>query len=264
MKYSIITINFNNREGLRKTIESVIAQTFEDFEYIVIDGGSTDGSVDIIKEYADRINYWVSEPDKGIYNAMNKGIVKTHGEYLNFMNSGDCFHNNKVLQEIMPYLDSDIVTGKTYYEGGIHGFYKKDVTMLDFFKGSLEHQATFIKKDLFTNKLYDESFKIISDWIFFVDTLIYGNATFHNTDIIICKFESGGISMSSPKLVEEEGQKVFDKLFPQRIQNDYFRWKTIDSPLSDLVAEFNDSVGFQKLARNILKVLLRVRRIINH
>ena len=91
MKFSIITINYNNVEGLRNTIKSVVNQTYTDYEFIIIDGGSTDGSVEVIKEYANIITYWVSEPDKGIYNAMNKGIEVANGEYLNFMNSGDCF-----------------------------------------------------------------------------------------------------------------------------------------------------------------------------
>lgn len=97
-KFSIITINYNNKEGLRKTIESVVGQSFRDFEYIIIDGGSTDGSIEVIKEYAGKVDYWVSEPDKGIYHAMNKGVLQAHGEYLNFMNSGDEFYNNGVLQ----------------------------------------------------------------------------------------------------------------------------------------------------------------------
>ena len=88
MKYSIITVNYNNKEGLRNTIESVIHQTYRDFEFIVIDGGSTDGSAEVLKEYDSQITYWVSEKDKGIYNAMNKGIAKATGDYLNFMNSG--------------------------------------------------------------------------------------------------------------------------------------------------------------------------------
>ena len=87
MKLSIITINLNNAAGLRKTIQSVVNQTYIDFEYIIIDGFSSDGSIEVIKEYADRINYWVSEPDRGIYNAMNKGILKTSGEYIHFLNS---------------------------------------------------------------------------------------------------------------------------------------------------------------------------------
>ena len=88
MKYSIITINYNNRDGLEMTINSVLGQSYQDLEYIIIDGGSTDGSVEVIKKYESRIDYWVSEPDKGVYNAMNKGIGKASGDYLNFMNSG--------------------------------------------------------------------------------------------------------------------------------------------------------------------------------
>ena len=86
MKFSIITINYNNNKGLKKTIESVIGQTYKDFEYIIIDGGSDDGSVDTIKKYSNYITYWVSEHDNGIYNAMNKGIVQAKGTYINFMN----------------------------------------------------------------------------------------------------------------------------------------------------------------------------------
>lgn len=97
---SIITINYNNKVGLKKTIESVIQQDFNSFEFIVIDGGSTDGSYDVIQEYRNYIDYWVSEPDKGIYNAMNKGITIARGEYCNFMNSGDFFYDKNVLSSI--------------------------------------------------------------------------------------------------------------------------------------------------------------------
>src|SRR5574344_2490955 len=113
MKLSIITINYNNAEGLEKTIKSVINQTFTDYEYIIIDGGSTDGSTDIIKKYRENIDYWVSESDKGIYKAMNKGITYTHGEYLNFMNSGDCFHSSTVLNEVARnFNNTDIIIGR--------------------------------------------------------------------------------------------------------------------------------------------------------
>ena len=108
-KYSIITINYNNADGLRRTIESVVSQTFDDYEYVIIDGGSTDGSVDVIKEYENKISYWVSEKDGGIYNAMNKGVKASNGEYLIFMNSGDVFYRDKVLEDIMPYLLTVII-----------------------------------------------------------------------------------------------------------------------------------------------------------
>ena len=99
-KYTIITINYNNGKGLRSTIESVINQTFDDVEYIIVDGGSTDNSVDIIKDFSERINFWVSERDGGVYSAMNKGLHHAHGEYVNFMNSGDTFYSPHVLEEI--------------------------------------------------------------------------------------------------------------------------------------------------------------------
>ena len=109
-KYSIITINYNNAEGLRRTIKSVVSQTFVDYEYVIIDGGSTDGSVDVIKEYENKISYWVSEKDGGIYNAMNKGVKVAHGEYLIFMNSGDIFYSDSVLSDVRHHIqDEDIL-----------------------------------------------------------------------------------------------------------------------------------------------------------
>ena len=115
-KLSIITINRNNAAGLRKTIESVVSQTYTDFEYIIIDGASTDGSVEVIKEYAEATLpcgeglgerlYWVSEPDKGIYNAMNKGILKAQGEYLLFLNSGDWLVDKDVIKS---FIDLNII-----------------------------------------------------------------------------------------------------------------------------------------------------------
>ena len=95
MLFSIITINYNNSEGLRQTIDSVVSQTYHEYEYIVIDGGSTDGSVDIIGFFSDKVDYWVSEKDRGIYHAMNKGVAQAHGDYCIFMNSGDSFYNLK-------------------------------------------------------------------------------------------------------------------------------------------------------------------------
>ena len=100
MKLSIITVNLNNKTGLEKTVKSVCSQTFEEFEFIIIDGGSTDGSLDIIKRYEDNISCWVSEQDKGVYNAMNKGIKMAKGEYLQFLNSGDSLINSDVLNKV--------------------------------------------------------------------------------------------------------------------------------------------------------------------
>ena len=150
MKLSIITINYNNREGLRKTIESVVNQTCQDFEYIVIDGGSTDGSAEVIKEYSDKIDYWVSEKDNGIYDAMNKGIDKAKGEYCQFLNSGDDLYDNYVIEQIYPNLnESEIVVGKIFLSNIASPSEDiPSVSMLRLFSKSLPHSSAFISTPL--------------------------------------------------------------------------------------------------------------------
>ena len=159
MKYSIITVNYNNKEGLRNTIESVIHQTYRDFEFIVIDGGSTDGSAEVLKEYDSQITYWVSEKDKGIYNAMNKGIAKATGDYLNFMNSGDCFYDEGVLSRVAHVeSDADFIVGRDYHfnerlQRGHASIQPPRTTMMHFFVATLDHQSSFIRRELFNDSL---------------------------------------------------------------------------------------------------------------
>ena len=121
MKLSIITINYNNRDGLQKTIESVVSQSFKDFEWIVIDGGSNDGSRELIERYAESISYWVSEPDKGIYNAMNKGIKASNGDYLLFLNSGDSLCDEYVIADFQKLsFTEDIISGNIIVDDSIY------------------------------------------------------------------------------------------------------------------------------------------------
>ena len=113
IKLTIITINFNHAEGLKRTIDSIVNQTFTDYEWIVVDGGSTDGSKELIEQYKDHFAWWCSEPDKGVYNAMNKGITHAMGEYINFMNSGDIFATPTILEEIFSTpRTADILYGR--------------------------------------------------------------------------------------------------------------------------------------------------------
>lgn len=262
VKYSVVTINCNDCDGLKKTIISVLNQTLEDYEYIIIDGGSTDGSVEVIKEYTDKIDYWVSEPDNGIYNAMNKGILKAHGEYLVFMNSGDEFYNERVLLEVMPLLDRDIIVGKAMHGTEIWGFQKEDITMLDFIQGTIMHQASFIRRELFETHLYDEKYKIVSDWKFYIQSLIFGNATFSNIDSVICKFAPGGISETDMERKEIERQEVYKELFPERVLTDYFRLANTDSPLLELIPRLNKTYRLNKLAYRIVYGLVKMNDFI--
>lgn len=224
MKLSIITINYNNRDGLQKTIESVVSQTWRDFEWIVIDGGSTDGSKELIEKYQGHFSYWCSEPDKGVYNAMNKGIAKAKGEYLNFMNSGDCFVNNNVLNRFFLYPHSeDILYGymvRDSIDGPVNNssVMKAKLTWRDLYYDGLPHQSCFIKRGLFTKYgLYDEQLKAVSDWKFFVKALVYNHSTYKFVPIKVSIYKSGGISDGIGKTERENLKK---ELFPITIIND--------------------------------------------
>ena len=234
MKYSIITVNYNNKEGLRKTIESVINQTFQDFEYIVIDGGSTDGSTDVLREYDARINYWISEPDGGIYQGMNKGILKASGDYLNFMNSGDCFFDNEVLQKVNSYsYDADIITGRDYHyseekQMSHTSIHPPRLSMITFFNATLDHQSSFIKRKLFDNSLYQEDFHLVSDWIFFTEKIVSGNAKVQFIPDVICRREEGGISEQQSELNHKEINRWLHQYLPKGIYDDYATLARLD------------------------------------
>lgn len=207
MKLSIVTINRNNAEGLRKTIESVVSQSFKEFDYIVIDGASTDSSVDVIKEYQDKITYWVSEPDSGVYQAMNKGIRKSCGEYILMLNSGDFLVDSHVIERMMPDMhDEEIIQGNVIYQkNGFmmrnRGYGKSDISFIDVMDGIFLHQAMFCKKSVYDQYgCFDESYKKGADTYFFVTALGLGNATFRYVDLDISNFDMNGISsMQDPK-----------------------------------------------------------------
>lgn len=161
MKFSVITISYNNAEGLRKTMESVFSQTCADYEFIVIDGGSNDGSVDIIKNGEQKLSFWCSEADKGVYNAMNKGVSHAKGDYLIFMNSGDTFHGRDALSKVAALqLTSDIVACQILRmdNGQLLRPYVDDV-LVQLMQSTLNHQATFIRRNVFDKCQYDERFK---------------------------------------------------------------------------------------------------------
>ena len=264
MKYSIITINYNNRDGLERTIQSVINQTCQDFEYIIIDGGSTDGSVDIIKKYADRIDYWVSEPDKGIYNAMNKGILQSHGEYIIFLNSGDYFYDFNVLDNVIVYLKSDVSSGKILKQCHDHtwNFENNEITMMQFYCGSIPHPASFIRRELFNDCLYNDNYRIVSDWEFFIKKIIFANCSYNYIPIIISVFDDNGISSTNCKLNNCERITVLKSILPQRILADYEKFKDKESPVLYLIPEFNHTYRLEKLIYWMIKIVLKIYKLV--
>ena len=223
-KLSIITINYNNKLGLQKTIESVISQTDMSFEFIVIDGNSSDGSKDVIGQYKSQFTYSVSEPDTGIYQAMNKGILKAKGEYLLFLNSGDWLNNNNVAATLHDYLkDADVISGdiSLFHDDKWHLIKSQDKITVDYFLSiSLHHQATFVKKQLFLNSgLYDETFKIAGDFEFFIRTLLKEDAVYKHIPVLISNFLTDGISNNENynELGFKERERVWSKHFSKLV-----------------------------------------------
>lgn len=258
MKLSIITVNFNDAEGLERTIKSVITQTFQDYEFIIIDGGSTDGSVDVINKYVGYIDYWVSEPDGGIYPGMNKGLRQAKGEYLNFMNGGDRYHSSDVLEKIFALgSDADIITGN-HSENGLRNVGKEGVTMLDLYKWAIDHQASFIKRDIALRHPYDEKYRIVSDWKFFIEALIFDNCTFYYTDTTVVDVDMKGISNINFELDKKEREAVLSELFPARVLKDYRLLASINPELLEVAPRISKS---QKIQNAILKMACQLMKI---
>ncbi|MBD2859384.1 glycosyltransferase [Spongiibacter sp. KMU-158] len=226
MKISVITINYNNNLGLKKTIESVKEQTAPNIEYIVIDGGSTDGSFETIQSNQEAIHYFTSEKDRGIYHAMNKGIAASSGDYIIFLNSGDNFLTPKSLQELSsPSLEKDIIYGNILINKVNKSKitkYPQHLSFIDIYTRSLPHPATLIKRSLFeTVGLYDESKKIVSDWTFFIIAIFKKNASYEYRDVLVTSFDGHGVS-ADPKnkqLINNEKAETLYEHFP-RIAND--------------------------------------------
>jgi glycosyltransferase involved in cell wall biosynthesis len=224
---SIITINYNNAAGLRKTIESVISQSFKDIEYIIIDGGSTDGSKELIEKYAESITYWVSEKDNGIYPAMNKGIQVANGEYLLFLNSGDWFYENTTLSMAIPLLRPfDIVYGNTmnFKSDGTTWLQNPPAELslysLGYRWNSLPHQAMFTKRNLFEKYGgYDENLKMVADWAFYLIAIFKHNCSYKRIDNIIAwyYFEGFSANINNEPLQKAERALVLEQHFKNHI-----------------------------------------------
>lgn len=249
MTLSIITINYNDAEGLRKTLASVAAQTYHDIEHVIIDGGSTDGSVDVIKDYVSlvesrksKINsvLWVSEKDKGVYDGMNKGVKKATGDYVWILNSGDCAAAPDMVERMMRILDnggSDILLGNKIhvYPGNkktndpLPVPRKKDekprpieLSMLTFYRGTIPQDAAFVRRELFEKYGYfDDQLKIVSDWKLYLNMIALGNVKpiYVNIDVVL--FDMTGVSNSNMERRNAEKRAYLEEVLPASVLKDY-------------------------------------------
>ncbi len=239
MKLSIVTINRNNSAGLEKTMQSVVNQTFNEFEYIVIDGASTDDSVGVIRKYGPRFSHliWVSEPDSGIYNAMNKGICKASGDYIQILNSGDCLAAPDVTERMLKSIEGKgfptILYGnmvKCFPDG--HRMVDKcfagqEITMLGMYSSTLNHDPAYIRRDLYDKYgYYDEGLKIVSDWKWYLQAIIFGNEKPVYVNLDVTLFDMTGISENaeSKQKIKDERNKVLKEWVPSAYLHDYERY----------------------------------------
>lgn len=222
MKISIITINYNNGEGLERTIQSVIDQDNSlSIEHLVIDGGSIDNSREIIDKYQTHIAYQCSEKDRGIYHAMNKGIAHATGEYLLFLNSGDFLEPDSIVKVGNQLSGEDIVYGDLYFQD-LKGnrtpmLYPEKPTTEYLFEKSLGHPATFFRRNLFEKYAYNESLKIVSDWEFLFRKIVMERCSVKHTPIFISTFMTDGISCTMSELCQKERQETLYRLLSPAI-----------------------------------------------
>lgn len=265
MKLSIITINYNNAKGLRKTLASITSQTYPNIEHIIVDGASTDGSVDVIKEYENQLNIthstihllWSSEPDNGIYNAMNKGIEialgkrvvnafnrsersedknrgirKATGEYVQILNSGDLLAAPDVTERMMAALQMKGDGVELLYGNMVKYDYQNSRTLgksteveyslRQYYSSTMNHDCCYFRRDLFeTYGLYDESLKIVSDWKWFLQTIGLGKVKPIYVDIDVTIFDASGISETNLALRNQERRQVLAELMPPAVLADY-------------------------------------------
>ena len=223
---SIITVCFNEAARIALTCESIVNQTFQDFEWIVIDGGSTDGTLEILKRYAPRMNYVVSEPDRGIYHAMNKGIAQAHGTYLLFLNGGDYLYESETLSKVFRsrnIIETDLLYGDLFFERktGLKRYSPDSTNPYEMLvQKTFPHPATFIKRILFEMYgTYDESLKIAADLEFFLRIFVSNKRRkqhiVEHLPFIITVFESSdGISSRNLELRRIESDFVKKKHYP--------------------------------------------------
>ena len=234
MRLSIITINRNNSIGLEKTMRSVASQSFKDFEYIVIDGASSDNSVEVVKAHETEFAHlrWVSEPDKGIYNAMNKGLRMATGDYVQVLNSGDMLASVDVVERMLKALDGkgypDILYGnmiKAFANGSRvcdRGFAGETPTMYGFIRGTLNHDPVYIRRSLFEKfGYYREDLPITADWRWYVEAIPFGGVIPEYVDIDVTIFDMNGISETQIERREMERDEELRRILPIGVYQDY-------------------------------------------
>lgn len=239
-KITIIMAVYNRVDKIEQSISSIVNQTYENLECIIIDGGSTDGTVDIIKKYDDKIAYWCSEPDAGIYDAWNKGIVHAMGEYINFIGSDDALYDDSSITNIVTQLNEnvDVLAGNivlVYEKNGFEILMNNDKikNQSNYNGGCILTQGTLIKRTIFDKYRFDTSYKIAADYKFFLQYYYDESVRIKFIDDVIQYFSDGGVSSIEFDFVKQEDNKIYKELGLEKL---------IDCHLAESESAFRDKV----------------------
>jgi glycosyltransferase involved in cell wall biosynthesis len=285
IKLSIITINLNNHIGLERTIKSVISQSYRNFEYIIIDGKSIDGSInklhDLDKLHLPHIRLqWVSSSDSGVYNALNKGIRMASGEYLLFLNSGDFLHDeNTLLKFGKSNLTEDIIVGDVIIkENYFTEKFKlekvpKAITANYLFYNYLPHPSSFLRRTFFDKVgFYNEEYRIVSDWEFFLKALLLHGASYNVLGFPVGVFITDGLSCNpaNAEMIEKEKQNVLFLNFPY-FYPDYINYNLSLKELNSFkesidykLIEFFKYIGLMHFLNHAYKIIMKLKKLFNH
>jgi len=226
MKISVITACYNSEKTIEETIRSVVKQTYKNIEYIIIDGASTDKTLDIVNKYKDSLSVVISEPDTGVYNAMNKGIKASSGELLFFLNADDVFINEKTVEKFAQEAqktNSGLLLGNILmlnkYTGELYYEKQEIIDKIQLINSTVFHPATFFKREVFEKYgYYNENNKVVSDYEWYVNYFLNGgNYKYIDSPIAIFSLGEGLSSgCTHENLHKEERQTVQEKFFSKK------------------------------------------------
>lgn len=228
-RITVVTVVRNAADALRKTIGSVLSQDWPDLEFILVDGGSDDGSADVIREHAARIAWWVSEPDHGIYDAMNKGLARATGEWVSFMNAGDVFSSPDILSTVFSQdiADCAVVYGDSYARYPHGSVYRRAGEPADLVRGMVFcHQAAFVRRSLIPAEGFDPAFRIGADYDLFC-RLLAGGHRFYRLSCPVAVFDASGVSNMRMVQSAREHYRIVRNYFPLGLSDRFHHWKFI-------------------------------------
>ena len=253
----MIVVTFNNSGGLVRTLDSIRALDYKEKETIVIDGGSTDNSRDVMAANSDIIDVGISERDSGIYNAMNKGLGYATGDYVVFMNAGDMFADKNTLNVVSRYEGDIIMGGETY--GGKLRTVKPGMTLYDVISVGLNHQAVYYRHEIIQKYGFDESYRLIADFKSVVEPMAKEQAAFTSITEVLAICEGGGVSQQRWRDTLVERRKIVREVVLPYYRDDYVRFADINN---EMLAHFIVISQFRKLFP-LIKAISRVAKLIN-